>query len=281
MTVDDRNEPSLTTPPAVRSASRTRRCAQAGPVRETSVDHPRRLTRAPRLARLYDARVDGTTNARGSHGGQTSLPAERRRRWGIKQRGEVGSVDLDDAALAIPEGTVLAHQELLRVLMDRYEVGLASIDEPDLADSRPEPCLRKASSFRRPSPDRRGPRGLQGAVAGFSLHTTTCRNARHALRPSPEPAATCPGLTASVSGRFQDLDDSPDDLFPFARKGPAQRNGSPLNSPRLKSRDRVCDRGIGGHVTAESGVSEARPMAARAAIRYERSAGADFKRASP
>lgn len=77
-----------------------------------------------------------TSNARVSHRGQTSLPAELRRRWGIVQGGEVGFIDLGDAALVVPGGAVVARQELRRVLKDRYDVGIASIDDPDLADQR-------------------------------------------------------------------------------------------------------------------------------------------------
>ena len=81
--------------------------------------------------------MDATTNARVSHRGQTSLPAELRRRWGIEQGGEVGFIDLGDAALVVPGGTVVARLELRRVLKDRYEVGLESIEDPDLADQQP------------------------------------------------------------------------------------------------------------------------------------------------
>lgn len=81
--------------------------------------------------------MDATTNARVSHRGQTSLPAELRRRWGIEQGGEVGFIDLGDAALVVPGGAATARQELRRVLRDRYDVGLASIDDPDLADQQP------------------------------------------------------------------------------------------------------------------------------------------------
>jgi bifunctional DNA-binding transcriptional regulator/antitoxin component of YhaV-PrlF toxin-antitoxin module len=81
--------------------------------------------------------VDATTNARVSHRGQTSLPAELRRRWGIEQGGEVGFIDLGDAALVVPGGSAVARQELRRVLRDRYDAGLASIGDPDLADQQP------------------------------------------------------------------------------------------------------------------------------------------------
>jgi len=79
--------------------------------------------------------VDATTNARVSHRGQTSLPAELRRRC-IEQGGEVGFIDLGDAALVVPGGAEVARQELRRVLRDRYDAGLASIDDPDLADQQ-------------------------------------------------------------------------------------------------------------------------------------------------
>ena len=81
--------------------------------------------------------MDATTNARVFHRGQTDLPAELRRRWGIEKGGEVGFIDLGDAALVIPGGTVVARQELRRVLKDRYDVGLATIGDPDLADQQP------------------------------------------------------------------------------------------------------------------------------------------------
>lgn len=88
-------------------------------------------------AQRYNAPVDATTNAKVSHRGQTSLPAELRRRWGIEQGGEVGFIDLGDAALVVPGGAAVARQELRRVLRDRYELGLASIDDPELADQQP------------------------------------------------------------------------------------------------------------------------------------------------
>jgi len=69
-----------------------------------------------------------------SHRGQTSLPAELRRRWGIDQGGEVGFVDLGDAALIIPGGVTAARAELRRVLAERYSAALAAIVDPDLTD---------------------------------------------------------------------------------------------------------------------------------------------------
>lgn len=78
--------------------------------------------------------VTATSNAKVSHRGQTSLPAELRHRWGIESGGEVGFIDLGDAALIVPGGVAAARSELRRVLRDRYDQGLASISDPDLVD---------------------------------------------------------------------------------------------------------------------------------------------------
>lgn len=75
-----------------------------------------------------------TSTAKVSHRGQTNLPAELRRRWGLEQGGEVGIIDLGDAALLVPGGIATAREELRRVLDDRYEAGIAALDDPDLAD---------------------------------------------------------------------------------------------------------------------------------------------------
>lgn len=81
--------------------------------------------------------MNGTSNAKVSHRGQTSLPAELRRRWGISEGGEVGFIDLGGAALLVPGGVQAARAELWRVLVERYEVGLASLEDPELADQQP------------------------------------------------------------------------------------------------------------------------------------------------
>lgn len=78
--------------------------------------------------------MGATSNARVSHRGQTSLPAELRHRWGIDDGGEVGFIDLGDAALVVPGGVAGARGELRRVLAERYEQGLSSIGDPELAD---------------------------------------------------------------------------------------------------------------------------------------------------
>ena len=69
-----------------------------------------------------------------SHRGQTCIPANLRRRWGIDKGGEVGIIDLGDAALIVPSGIKVARAELRRVLRERYEEGLALIGDPDLVD---------------------------------------------------------------------------------------------------------------------------------------------------
>ena len=74
------------------------------------------------------------SQARVSQRGQTSLPAELRHRWGIEGGGEIAFVDLGDAALVLPGGIARAKAELKSVLTERYNVGLAAIGDPDLAD---------------------------------------------------------------------------------------------------------------------------------------------------
>lgn len=74
------------------------------------------------------------TPAKVSHRGQTSLPAELRHRWGIDDGGEVAFIDLGGAALVVPGGSAAATAELHRVLKERYQAGLALIDDPDLVD---------------------------------------------------------------------------------------------------------------------------------------------------
>lgn len=76
------------------------------------------------------------TTAKVSHRGQTSLPAGLRHRWGIEDGGEVAFVDLGDAALVLPGGEKAARAELRRRLVNdgAYEVGVAALTDPDLAD---------------------------------------------------------------------------------------------------------------------------------------------------
>ena len=62
------------------------------------------------------------------------MPAHLRRRWGIDQGGEVGFIDLGGSALIVPGGIAAARAELRRVLRDRFDVGLATIEDPDLTD---------------------------------------------------------------------------------------------------------------------------------------------------
>jgi len=90
--------------------------------------------RALSLSFRYNAAMSGTSTAKVSHRGQTNLPAELRHRWGIEGGGEVGIVDLGDAALIVPGGIQAARRELRRVLRDHYDAGLAAIEDPDLAD---------------------------------------------------------------------------------------------------------------------------------------------------
>lgn len=64
------------------------------------------------------------------------MPAELRHRWGIDVGGEVGIIDLGDAALIVPGGVVAARAELRRVLRARYNDAVAGIEDPDLIDQQ-------------------------------------------------------------------------------------------------------------------------------------------------
>ncbi|MGH3578321.1 MAG: AbrB/MazE/SpoVT family DNA-binding domain-containing protein [Mycobacterium sp.] len=72
--------------------------------------------------------------AKVSNRGQTSLPAGLRHRWGIEAGGEVSFVDLGDSALIVPGNLDRAEAELKRIIEDRYESGLATLHDSDLAD---------------------------------------------------------------------------------------------------------------------------------------------------
>lgn len=85
---------------------------------------------------MHNAPVGVARTAKVSYRGQTNLPAELRHRWGIEHGGEIGIIDLGDAALVVPGGIDTAKHELRRVLRERYETGLAGIDDLDLLDQR-------------------------------------------------------------------------------------------------------------------------------------------------
>ena len=75
-----------------------------------------------------------TSTIRVSRRGQTFLPSDIRRRWGIADGGEIGIIDLGDAALVVPGGLTVARSQLRGVLSERYEAAVAGIDDPDLRD---------------------------------------------------------------------------------------------------------------------------------------------------
>lgn len=81
--------------------------------------------------------MNGKVDAKVSHCGQTTLPASLQRWWGLTGGGVVGIVDLGDSALVVPGGLDIARRELQTVLGDRYEDGIAALDDPDLADQEP------------------------------------------------------------------------------------------------------------------------------------------------
>ncbi len=68
--------------------------------------------------------------------GQLSLPAVLRQRWGIVEGGTVGFIDLGDSAIVVPGGVGQVVAEVRRTLLREgaYEAGLATLDDPDLAD---------------------------------------------------------------------------------------------------------------------------------------------------
>ncbi len=74
------------------------------------------------------------SSTRVSHRGQTTLPAILRRRWGIEEGGEIGVLDLGNAALVVPGGIESAKLELFRVLKTTYADGLDQLDDPELQD---------------------------------------------------------------------------------------------------------------------------------------------------
>jgi bifunctional DNA-binding transcriptional regulator/antitoxin component of YhaV-PrlF toxin-antitoxin module len=84
--------------------------------------------------RMYNAHMSGVVTAKVSHRGQTSLPAELRRRWGIADGGDVAIIDLGSAALILPGGSSAAKAEIRRVLASgAYGEGLAALEDPELA----------------------------------------------------------------------------------------------------------------------------------------------------
>lgn len=78
--------------------------------------------------------MPSTSTVRVSRRGEFRLSTEVRRRWGIADGGEIGIIDLGDAALVVPGGLTGARSELRSVLVDRYEAAVASIDDLDLRD---------------------------------------------------------------------------------------------------------------------------------------------------
>lgn len=80
------------------------------------------------MSAAKDCRISGR--------GRLTVPADLRRRWGLVDGGEVGFIDFGGAALVVPGGVVSARAALHRVLADRYEVGLAAIDDADLGEQR-------------------------------------------------------------------------------------------------------------------------------------------------
>jgi len=73
-------------------------------------------------------------NVRVSRSGTMTVPVDLRVRWNLQEGGEIGYIDLGGAALVIPGGLDSARAELRRVLEDRYEAAVASIDDQLMHD---------------------------------------------------------------------------------------------------------------------------------------------------
>ena len=78
--------------------------------------------------------MSGASEAKVSHRGQTTLPAELRHRWDISDGGQIGIIDLGGAALILPGGLDAAKAELHRAVRATYDDALASIDDENIAD---------------------------------------------------------------------------------------------------------------------------------------------------
>lgn len=85
----------------------------------------------------HNGPMSAAKDCRISRRGRLTVPADLRRRCGLVDGGVVGFIDLGEAALVVPGDVASARAELRLVLDDRYEVGLAVIDDADVAEQRP------------------------------------------------------------------------------------------------------------------------------------------------
>lgn len=109
-----------------------------------------------------NGRMRPTKDCKVSRGGRVTVPAEVRRRWGLADGGEVGFIDVGDVAVIVPGGVAAARAELRRVLDDRYEAGLAAIDEADLWDRNSDSDVAADLGRGQDDDRKRGPGGSQG-----------------------------------------------------------------------------------------------------------------------
>ncbi len=68
---------------------------------------------------LYGVTMTSTGDLRVSSRGQMSLPSSTRHRWGLDDGGDVGYLDLGDAILIVPGGTVAVRRSLLEQVTDK------------------------------------------------------------------------------------------------------------------------------------------------------------------
>lgn len=67
--------------------------------------------------------------------GQMSLPAQARHRWGLREGGKVGWIDLGDAVLLVPGGVSAARAAMLDSLEESdWQEAAAGFGDPDLAN---------------------------------------------------------------------------------------------------------------------------------------------------
>jgi bifunctional DNA-binding transcriptional regulator/antitoxin component of YhaV-PrlF toxin-antitoxin module len=84
---------------------------------------------------MGDLQETGHAVYRVSSRGQFSLPASARRRWGLKDGGDVEVFDLGGCVVMMPLGEGSARASLAEALTaTRYRAHVVAIDDPDLRD---------------------------------------------------------------------------------------------------------------------------------------------------
>ena len=72
---------------------------------------------------------------RDSSRGQMSLPSSARHRWGLDAGGDLGYLDLGDAIVIIPGGSLAIRRRLLDAVTDQdWEIARAGFGDDELAN---------------------------------------------------------------------------------------------------------------------------------------------------